>query len=170
MIDTCLIIYIILTRIFELFLSKKNTERLLQEGATEYYKSHYKFIVFFHIIFLSFFFIKSLSNTIINIEYLYIFFLVQILRYKIIYELGNFWTTRILVINKPLVKTWVFRYLRHPNYIVVFLEVILVCLFFNDFLSLIFFSSVNSILIAIRIFLKKKRISLDVSCSIHFLF
>ena len=108
MIDTCLIIYIILTRIFELFLSKKNTERLLQEGATEYYKSHYKFIVFFHIIFLSFFFIKSLSNTIINIEYLYIFFLVQILRYKIIYELGNFWTTRILVINKPLVKTWVF--------------------------------------------------------------
>ena len=135
MIDTCLIIYIILTRIFELFLSKKNTERLLQEGATEYYKSHYKFIVFFHIIFLSFFFIKSLSNTIINIEYLYIFFLVQILRYKIIYELGNFLTTRILVINKPLVKTWVFRYLRHPNYIVVFLEVILVCLFFNDFLS-----------------------------------
>ena len=73
MIDTCLIIYIILTRIFELFLSNKNTERLLQEGATEYYKSHYKFIVFFHIIFLSFFFIKSLSNTIINIEYLYIF-------------------------------------------------------------------------------------------------
>ena len=134
MIDTCLIIYIILTRIFELFLSKKNTERLLQEGATEYYKSHYKFIVFSH--YLSFiFFIKSLSNTIINIEYLYIFFLVQILRYKIIYELGNFWTTRILVINKPLVKTWVFRYLRHPNYIVVFLEVILVCLFFNDFLS-----------------------------------
>ena len=156
MIVTCLIIYIILTRIFELFLSKKNTERLLQEGATEYYKSHYKFIVFFHIIFLSFFFIKSLSNTIINIEYLYIFFLVQILRYKIIYELGNFWTTRILVINKPLVKTWVFRYLRHPNYIVVFLEVILVCLFFNDFLSLIFFSSVNSILIAIRIFFEEK--------------
>ena len=156
MIDTCLIIYIILTRIFELFLSKKNTERLLQEGATEYYKSHYKFIVFFHIIFLSFFFIKSLSNTIINIEYLYIFFLVQILRYKIIYELGNFWTTRILVINKPLVKTWVFRYLRHPNYIVVFLEVILVCLFFNDFYSLIVFSVINMILIAIRIFYEEK--------------
>ena len=60
------------------------------------------------------------------------------------------------MINKPLVKTWVFRYLRHPNYIVVFLEVILVCLFFNDFLSLIFFSSVNSILIAIRIFFEEK--------------
>ncbi len=156
MIDTYLMIYLVFSRFFELLLSKKNTNRLLREGAVECYKFHYKFIVLFHITFISFFLIKSFSNTKINIEYLYIFFLIQILRYKIIYELGRFWTTRIMVINKPLIKTWLFRYLRHPNYIVVFLEVFLVCLFFDDFVSLFFFSTINLILICIRIFYEEK--------------
>ena len=151
--------YIIFARFFELILSKKNTTKLLQEGAKECYGFHYKFIVLFHIVFIVFFLAKSFSNSIFNINYLYVFFIVQIFRYKIIYDLGEFWTTKILVINKPLVKTWMFRYLRHPNYIVVFLEVILVCLFFNDFYSLIVFSVINSVLIATRIFLKKKLIN-----------
>ena len=156
MIDTYLMIYIIFARFFELILSKKNTTKLLQEGAKECYGFHYKFIVLFHIVFIVFFLAKSFSNSIFNINYLYVFFIVQIFRYKIIYDLGEFWTTRILVINKPLVKTWMFRYLRHPNYIVVFLEVILVCLFFNDFYSLIVFSAINSFLIATRIFFEEK--------------
>ena len=149
-------VYIIFSRFFELVLSKKNTTKLLQKGAKEYYRFHYKFIVLFHIFFIVFFFVKSFSNSNFNIQYLYVFFIVQIFRYKIIYDLGEFWTTRILVINKPLVKTWMFRYLRHPNYIVVFLEVILICLFFNDFYSLIVFSFINMILIAIRIFYEEK--------------
>jgi methyltransferase len=61
-----------------------------------------------------------------------------------------------LVIKKPMVKTWIFRNFRHPNYIVVFLEVILVCLFFNDLNSLILFATVNSILLGIRIFYEEK--------------
>ena len=149
-------IYIILSRLFELKLSNKNTKNLLKEGAVEYYKSHYKFIVIFHFIFIVFFFIKSFYISIINVEYLYVFFLVQILRYKIIYDLGKFWTTRILVMNKPLIKTWLFRNLRHPNYLVVFLEIILVCLVFNDLFSLIIFSFFNSILLAVRIFFEEK--------------
>ena len=149
-------VYIIFARFFELILSKKNTTKLLQEGAKECYGFHYKFIVLFHIVFIVFFLAKSFSNSIFNINYLYVFFIVQIFIYKIIYDLGEFWTTKILVINKPLVKTWMFRYLRHPNYIVVFLEVILVCLFFNDFYSLIVFSVINSVLIATRIFFEEK--------------
>ena len=149
-------VYIIFARFFELVLSKKNTDKLLQKGAKEYYRFHYKFIVLFHIFFIVFFLAKSFSNSIFNIQYLYVFFIIQIFRYKIIYDLGEFWTTRILVINKPLVKTWMFRYLRHPNYIVVFLEVILICLFFNDFYSLLVFSVINTILIAIRIFFEEK--------------
>ena len=156
MVDTYLMIYLVLSRLFELFLSKKNTNRLLKEGAVEYYSFHYKFIVLFHIVFIVFFLVKSFSNSIFNINYLYVFFVAQIFRYKIIYDLGEFWTTKILVINKPLVKTWMFRYLRHPNYMVVFLEVILVCLFFNDFYSLIVFSVINSVLIATRIFFEEK--------------
>ena len=148
--------YVIASRIFELILSDKNTKRLINEGGTEYYKSHYKFIVAFHFIFVLFFLVKSFTVTNINLSYVYIFFVVQIVRYRIIYELGKYWTTRILVVNKPLIKTWMFKYFRHPNYIIVLLEIILICLFFNDFYSLIFFTSINFILICIRIFYEEK--------------
>ena len=103
-----------------------------------------------------FFLVKSFTVTNINLLYLYMFFVVQIVRYRIIYELGKYWTTRIIVVNKPLIKTWMFKYLRHPNYIVVFLEVILISLFFNDFYSLILFTTINFILICIRIFYEEK--------------
>ena len=156
MVDTYLMIYLVFSRLFELALSKKNTNGLLREGAIEHYGFHYKFIVLFHIVFIVFFLIKSLSDNVYNIEYLYAFLIVQILRYKIIFDLGKFWTTRILVIKKPLVKTWMFRHFRHPNYMVVFLEVILVCLFFNDLNSLIFFTVINSILLGIRIFYEER--------------
>ena len=156
MIDTYLIFYIILCRLFELLLSKRNTSKLLKEGGVEYYKNHYKYIVLFHVIFVSFFLIKSMNETEVNIEYLYAFLVLQLLRYKIIFDLGFFWTTRIIVINKPLVKTFLFKYFKHPNYVVVILEIILVCLFFDDLLALIFFTFFNSILICIRIFYEEK--------------
>ena len=156
MIDTFLMAFVIASRIFELILSNKNTKKLINEGGRECYESHYKFIVAFHFVFVSFFLVKSFTITNINLLYLYMFLVVQIVRYKIIYELGKYWTTRIIVVNKPLIKTWMFRYFRHPNYIVVFLEVILISLFFNDFFSLIFFAIINFILICIRIFYEEK--------------
>tara|TARA_B100000575_G_scaffold90036_1_gene71502 strand:- start:74 stop:568 length:495 start_codon:yes stop_codon:yes gene_type:complete len=156
MIDTYLIIYIILCRLFELLLSRRNTSKLLKEGGVEYYKNHYKYIVFFHVIFIFFFLIKSMNNTNVNMEYLYAFLVLQLIRYKIISDLGFFWTTRIIVIEKPLVNTFLFKYFKHPNYVVVILEIILVCLFFDDLIALIFFTFFNSILICIRIFYEEK--------------
>ena len=156
MIDTYLLIYIIISRLFELKLSKKNTQKLKEDGAIELYSFHYKFIVIFHVIFITYFFVKSFYNMNLSFEYLYLFIIIQILRYKIIYDLGVYWTTRILVINKPLIKTWIFKYFRHPNYIIVFCEIVLVCLFFNDYYSLLFFSIVKLILICIRIFFEEK--------------
>ena len=156
MVDTYLMIYVIFSRLFELVLSKKNTKKLLEDGAEEYFEFHYKFIFLFHVIFVAFFLVKSFFNTNVNIQYLYLFFFLQIFRYIIIYQLGKFWTTRILVINKPLIKTWIFKYLRHPNYLVVFSEIMLICLFFDDFYSLIIFSAINSILICIRIYYEEK--------------
>ena len=97
-----------------------------------------------------------MDATDVYIEYLYAFLVLQILRYKIIFDLGSFWTTRIIVIDKPLVRTFLFKFFKHPNYIVVFLEIIVVCLFFGDLLALFFFTFFNSILICIRIYYEEK--------------
>ena len=148
--------YMIILRILELFLSKLNTERLIKDGAKEFYPFHYKFIVIFHSIFLAFFLSKSFGDNNINIKSLLFFCFLQFLRFKIIYDLGKFWTTRIIVIDKPLINTWIFRTFRHPNYIIVFLEVVTICLIFNDIVSLFSFSLINIVLIFVRIYYEEK--------------
>ncbi len=152
-----LIIYLFLSRIFELIISTKNTKKLLKLGAVEYYPFHYKFLVIFHVIFLLYFLLQSFEILLVNYTYIYIFFVLQILRYKIIFDLRGYWTTRIIVLeNKPLINSGVYRYLRHPNYLVVFFEVITVCLIFYDYKALIIFATINSILISIRIYFEEK--------------
>ena len=147
-----LIIYIILARLIELIISKRNTKKLLEQGAKEYYSFHYRFIVIFHVLFILYFLIKSLFINYINIELLIIFLFLQILRYKILFDLGKYWTTRIIVLkNMPLINKGIYKYLKHPNYLVVFMEVFLICLIFFDYQALLFFSAINLILIFIRI-------------------
>jgi len=149
-------IYMIILRILELLLSKLNTKRLIKAGAEEAYPSHYKFIVMFHTFFLLFFLVRSFEDNVVNPNFLIFFCFLQFLRFKIIYDLGRFWTTRIIVINKPLINTWIFKIFRHPNYIIVFFEVLTVCLIFNDLVLLVSFSLINVVLIFIRIYYEEK--------------
>ena len=154
---TFLIIYIIISRIFELFLSYKNTNRLMKIGGVEYYSFHYKFLIFFHIFFVFYFLVMSLNTYVYDENLLLIFILIQFLRYKIIYDLGKFWTTKIIVLKDvPLVKSGVYKFLRHPNYMIVFVEVFLVCLIFFDYQALIFFTLSNLVLLLVRIHYEDK--------------
>ncbi len=157
MIEKFLMIYVILSRLYELRLSSKNTKYLLTNGAKEFYPSHYKFIVIFHLIFILYFLLKPVILFESNFMLLFIFFLTQIFRYKIINDLGAFWTTRIIV-NKeiPMIKSGIYRYLRHPNYIIVLTEVVIICLIFNDYIALISFTTVKIILLSVRIFFEEK--------------
>lgn len=152
MLDNFLIIYIIFSRISELILSYINTKNLMNRGGKEYYSSHYFLIVIFHIIFIIYFLLLSLKTIQINLTFLYLFIILQFVRYKVIYDLGKYWTTRIIVIeDEPLVKRGLYKYFRHPNYAVVLAEIILICLIFSEFTALIFFSLIKFILISIRI-------------------
>ena len=79
------------------------------------------------------------------------------MRYKTLSDLGEYWTTRIIVLeNAPLTNNGIYKYLKHPNYIIVFIEVFLVCLIFYDYLALVFFSSINLFLLIIRIYYEEK--------------
>lgn len=156
-IDSFLVIYLILARIFELIVSYKNTRRLLDHGAKEYYAFHYRFIVLFHFFFIVYFFNKSFHDNSVDFEFAIMFFLLQILRYKVLYDLGKFWTTRIIVVKEiPLIKTGIYKYIKHPNYLIVFFEIPLICLIFLDYEALIFFTIINSILILVRIYFEEK--------------
>ena len=138
-------------------ISNFNTKKLLKKGAMEYYSYHYKFIVIFHIFFIIYFLIKSFQIIEINNKLLIIFFFIQILRYKIIFDLGKNWTTRIIVSKDiPLIKTGFYRFLNHPNYVVVYIEVFLICLIFYDYRALLIFTLLNQILILVRVYYENK--------------
>lgn len=55
-----------------------------------------------------------------------LFGVLQILRFWTLVSLADRWTTRIIVLDEPLVTRGPFRYLRHPNYRVVVGEILVV--------------------------------------------
>jgi len=155
--DFLLISYLIICRIVELLISRRNTTRLIKEGAKEFFPFHYKFLVLFHITFIIYFMIKSFDNIDLDYRYIFLFIFIQFVRFKIIFDLGKYWTTRIIVVEKKkLIKTGMYRFFRHPNYIVVFFEIILICIIFNDYEALLYFSLINTILIFIRIYYEER--------------
>ena len=155
--DFLLISYLIICRIVELLISRRNTTRLIKEGAKEFFPFHYKFLVLFHITFIIYFMIKSFDNIDLDYRYIFLFIFIQFVRFKIIFDLGKYWTTRIIVVEKKkLIKTGIYRFFRHPNYIVVFFEIILICIIFNDYEALLYFSLINTILIFIRIYYEER--------------
>lgn len=145
---------IIIIRIIELIIAKNNEKWLLKEGAVEYGKEHYKFFIFLH---TGFFISMILEYNLtrfeeINFIIFLVFFVVQIFRLSIFLSLGKYWNTRILVIpGRNLVKKGLYRYFKHPNYIIVILEFILIPLSFHLYYTMIVFSVLNLILLSVRI-------------------
>ena len=81
-----------------------------------------------------------------------LFLLVQPLRYWSIRSLGGYWNTRILVVpDAKLVARGPYRYLRHPNYVVVAVEVATFPLIFGAWVTALVFSGLNAALLFVRI-------------------
>ena len=152
-----LILYVVLSRILELFISYRNTNKLLKLGAKEHFKFHYYFLVSFHLIVVVYFLIKSLEVDISLDENLIIFVVLQVFRLKVHLDLGKYWTTRIIVLEKtPMINNGLYKHFKHPNYLIVIIEIFFLCLIFKDILALLFFSIINIFLILLRIFYEEK--------------
>lgn len=154
-------------RILELVISKRNEVWLLSRGAIQYGAGHYRFIVLMHICFFlsmfeEFFFIKGHKElNIINYSFLVFFILLQFGRVWVLVSLGKYWNTKIYRIKRrPLVKTGPYKYLKHPNYIIVTLEIIALPLIFNLYYTALVFSVLNAIMLSIRIKAENKALNI----------
>lgn len=80
------------------------------------------------------------------------FLLVQPLRYWAILSLGDHWNTRILVVpGAGLVRRGPYRYFKHPNYVVVAVEILTFPLIFGAWITALAFSALNAALLYVRI-------------------
>ncbi len=141
-----------LQRLGELVWSRRNERRLRDAGAVEAGRGHYPLLVLLHAGWLAAMPVLISSETPPDPWLLAAYVAVQGLRLWTMASLGPYWTTRILTLpGAPLVRRGPYRWLRHPNYVVVAAEVALLPLVFGAVGIALIFSAANLILLAIRI-------------------
>jgi methyltransferase len=147
------IILILVTaqRVAELLIARRNTKALLAKGAYEVAPGHYPLIVAVHAAWLaSLWWLaprRPISWLLIDL-----FLLLQIARLWVLATLGGRWTTRIIILpGAPLVRHGPYRYLGHPNYLIVVGEIAVLPLAFGLWQVALFFSLANAFVLAIRL-------------------
>jgi methyltransferase len=144
-----------LQRLGELALSKRNTDRLRAQGAHEVAAGHYPLIVALHTAWLAglWYLVVSRGTDIdLSWAWLGVFAILQLLRVWVIATLGPRWTTRIIVLpGAPLVAAGPYRFVSHPNYIIVAAEILVLPLCFGLVWYGIIFSVLNALVLWIRI-------------------
>lgn len=159
MLTTLLILAVALVaaqRLFELVLARRNERLMRARGAVERGRGHYPFIVALHSLWLVSTLVESLLRGPELPSYwpvpLALFLLVQPLRYWAIFSLGESWNTKVLVVpGSKLVRRGPYRYLNHPNYVVVVVEILCLPLIFGAWVTALVFTALNAVLLSVRV-------------------
>lgn len=144
---------LVLQRLEEVRRARRHTRQLLDQGAVEYAPHHYPIMVALH----SFWFCAWgaevwATGARLNLAWLPLALAGQILRLWAQHTLGPRWTTRILIVpGESPVEGGPFRYLRHPNYLGVVLEILAFPMLFGAWRSALACSLGNGLLLGWRI-------------------
>lgn len=138
-------------RLGELVLARRNTRSLLARGAMEAGASHYPFIVTLHAAWLIGLWLLAWNRP-LNLWLLAVFVALQAARIWVIASLAGRWTTRIIILpGEPLVRRGPYRFVSHPNYLVVAAEMLVLPLAFGLAWYALIFSLLNLAMMAVRI-------------------
>lgn len=147
-----IVVAVALQRLGELALSQRNQKRLLAQGGHEVGGRHYPLIVLLHAAWLAALFFGVPTNASVSWILLAMFVVLQGLRVWVIASLGRYWTIRVIALpNAPLSKRGPYRWLRHPNYLIVGAEIAVLPLSFGAWEIAFLFSLANGGLLAWRI-------------------
>ncbi|MEM6460675.1 MAG: isoprenylcysteine carboxylmethyltransferase family protein [Pseudomonadota bacterium] len=152
------LLFIIVQRLSELALAKRNTRRLIERGAVEVGASHYPLMVTLHTCWVLSLLFFGYANA-ISWAWLYVFALLQIFRLWILFSLGQRWTTRIIILDEPLVRSGPFAFLNHPNYLLVVLEIFVAPMVLGLFWVAVMFSILNAAMLTLRISVEERALS-----------
>ena len=138
-------------RLGELWLARRNTAALLARGAFEASPGHYPLIVALHAAWLGSLWVDGWSNP-VDPSWLGLFLVLQLGRAWVLATLGSRWTTRIIVVpGEQLVTSGPYRFVPHPNYLVVIGEIAVLPLCLGLPWFALVFSAANLAVLTIRL-------------------
>lgn len=143
-------------RLLELVLARRNERKAWARGAVERGRGHYPFIVGLHSLWILSTLVEGLARGPEPPSFwplaLVLFLLVQPLRYWAIFSLGPYWNTKILVVPgaRPVARG-PYRYVSHPNYVVVVVEILAFPLIFGAWATALVFTVLNAVVLYVRI-------------------
>jgi methyltransferase len=161
MIFTFFICLLIIQRLVELAIAKRNEQRLKNSGAIEFGAEHYPWMILLHIGFFTVLIMEVLisNRPLSSLWYIWLplFALAQWGRIWVIRSLGKHWNTKIIVLpDAKVIAKGPYKYMKHPNYVIVATEIIVISLLFNAFLTAIIFSLFNAWMMSVRIPLEEQ--------------
>lgn len=152
-----LVALVAVERVAELVVSKRHAAWAFARGGMEYGRRHYPVMAAVHA--------ALLVSCVVEVAVadrpfvpwlgwpmLALVILTQGMRWWCIATLGRQWNTRVIVVpGMPLVTSGPYRWLRHPNYVAVAVEVAALPLVHTAWVTALVFSAANAALLAVRI-------------------
>lgn len=164
--------FLIAERLFELAFSRRNFLRLQARGGKEFHRNTFASIALLHTLFLLCLLWESYPwriplNTLTWVS-LSLLIALQGVRYWCMASLGEYWNARIVLVPGGEVRRrGPYRWMRHPNYLVVVLEFALIPLLMRAPLCLGFFF-INLLVLRQRIRLEESALRMFTDYSERF--
>lgn len=148
--------FIIAQRLVELAIARRNEKWIKAKGGIEYGKGHYPIMVLIHTAFFLFFIseVLLLHKGISNFWplLLFLFVMTQGMRIWALSSLGRYWNTKIIILpGAEVVKKGPYKIIKHPNYLIVGLEFLIIPLMFNAYITMFLFTLLNIVILSVRI-------------------
>lgn len=154
---TVLVLAVGLERLAELVVSKRNAAWAFERGGVESGRGHYPVMVVLHTGLLVGCLVEAwwsdrAVSPLLAWSMLALVVASQALRWWCIGALGRQWNTRVIVVpGLPLVARGPYRFLRHPNYVVVVVEGAALPLVHGAWITAVVFTVANAALLTVRI-------------------
>jgi methyltransferase len=162
---TVMIAAVALQRLWELRISQRNLLALRARGAYEVGAAHYPWMVVMHTAFLlscvaEVWLLGRPWRFEIAAAALAVLLAALVLRWWVLATLGDRWTTRVMVLpDHELITRGPYRWLRHPNYVAVVLEIAAIPMLHGAWLTAVVFSIANLLLLRARVGVEERALA-----------
>lgn len=151
---------ILAQRVIENIHGAYNMRRLLARGGREVGRGFYRVVPVVHLSWIAALFFLIPADAPVAWWLIGVYGVLQICRYAVILTLGPYWTTRTITLDDaPVVRRGIYRYIRHPNYVVVLAEVVIMPLAFGAWEIAAIWGAAHTAMLGYRVYLEEKTLA-----------